>query len=342
MSLDVTIVLSIRETYSMTMNSLNLILEHSPEDVKIVFIASKVPAYIMEQVEEKADERDIQIVRFDHFLTPNQARNASIDYIKTKYVAFVDNDAIVSKGWLEALMNCAEEEGAAVVGPLTFERFPLWKYVHVAGGLSEIEVTEDGDRICHQRINCAHLDITKNPREFVRTETKLVEFHAVLIEMDFLKEIGGLDGEIFCMYEEFDLCMLAQEHGRKVFLEPASRVAYLPPMKPTKEDLNYFDLRWSKVWLDHSVHRLAQKYDLTLNTGNLSAGPKFVRGHRMHQYGKTRKLLSKIVGNKGASVFMNRIVSHWDQWTKFSRTHPDYPAWKNYTDTLNRDVTSRR
>ncbi|PXA98353.1 glycosyl transferase family A [Nostoc sp. 3335mG] len=47
------------------------------------------------------------------------ARNACLDAADADYVAFVDDDEVVSKGWLVALMNKAEASGAvAVLGPV--------------------------------------------------------------------------------------------------------------------------------------------------------------------------------------------------------------------------------
>src|SRR5207249_8335576 len=54
----------------------------------------------------------------ERHLVPNEARNIGLRRVRTRYVVFIDNDAVPAPGWLERMVECAEETGAWVVGPL--------------------------------------------------------------------------------------------------------------------------------------------------------------------------------------------------------------------------------
>jgi hypothetical protein len=152
--------------------------------------------------------------------------------------------------------------------------------------------------------------------------------------MDLLREMQGLDEKILCMFEEWDMCIQALARKKRIFFEPASKIAYIAPTRPTADDLRYFDLRWSEKWLRGSIARLTEKHQLTPGKGNLKVSKGFVRHHRLHKYGKLRKRLSGIFGRKAADVFLNRIVAHWDRYRNDRIIQADYDRWKRYTDAL--------
>ncbi|WP_025896843.1 glycosyltransferase family 2 protein [Sneathiella glossodoripedis] len=327
----VTIVMTIREIFSTSVKSLSSVLEHSPRDVKILFVASRFPDLTLDELKKVSENRNVEFIEIDQYLTPTQARNLALKSVTTKYVVFIDNDVIVQDGWLKNLVDCAVEEGAALVVPLIYERFPPWRYIHVAGGEGKLIETPEGQRICHQLPYYTHHDSQTNPVEFERQKTTLVEFHTVLAEVDFLKEIGGLDEQIRCMYEEWDLCIQAMRRNKKIFFEPKSKVSYLPPKNVSNDDIRYFNLRWSESWLNESVARMISKYDLTPGTGNLKAGRTFVKDHRLYKYVKTKKFLEKIFGRKIASVTMNRIVAMIDKLANKITVKKEYNRWRAYT-----------
>jgi GT2 family glycosyltransferase len=335
MGLDVTVVMTIRETFSTTITSLNSILENTSEDVRIIVVSSAFPGDVLSQIEELAKDNPIDIVRVDNYQTPTQARNEALTHVTTRYVAFVDNDVMVKPNWLSALVTCADEEDAAMVVPLIYERYPLWKYIHIAGGESAILETENGERVCHQLPYYMHHDNEADPKTFERCESTLVEFHTVLVEMKFLTDVGGMDAEIRCMFEEWDICIQAMRLNRKIFFEPKSEIAYLAPRNPNSDDLRYFDLRWSDKWVNESVQRMIEKYDLTPNTGNLKAGRTFVKDHRLHKHFKIRNQLRGVLGHKVSDVFMNRVVAYWDKVTNDALVRDDYEEWKSYTENAN-------
>src|SRR4029453_17309584 len=93
-----------------------------------------------------SQDRAFTLVRTPHHLSPNAARNIGLRRVRTRYVVFIDNDAVPAPGWLERLVECAEETGAWVVGPLYFVGEPDRQEIHMAAGDAGIEERPEGRR----------------------------------------------------------------------------------------------------------------------------------------------------------------------------------------------------
>ena len=74
-----------------------------------------------------------------------EARGLALPHADTEYVCFVDNDVVVTHGWLNRLLRCADETEAWAVGPLCFNGNPADGLIHTAGGEARI-VEEHGRR----------------------------------------------------------------------------------------------------------------------------------------------------------------------------------------------------
>ena len=143
----ITIVVSPRERFSCTRESLESIYEHTKIPFKLVYIDGNSPAKVRRYLEAQALAKDFQLIRTDYYLYPNQARNLGLHQVNTKYVVFIDNDVIVSPEWLNHLVQCAEETGATIVGPLACQDKPLHEIVHCAGGENHVWLDTKGDQV---------------------------------------------------------------------------------------------------------------------------------------------------------------------------------------------------
>jgi GT2 family glycosyltransferase len=130
----VTIVVVPRERFSFAARSLDSVLEHTPASVKLVYVDGGSPPTVRRFVERRASDRSFTLIRKNYFLSPNRARNPGLRDVTTKYVVFLDNDVLVSPHWLDALVECAEQTGAWVVGPTYCEEEPAGEIIHMAGG----------------------------------------------------------------------------------------------------------------------------------------------------------------------------------------------------------------
>ncbi|MCA1993394.1 MAG: glycosyltransferase [Coleofasciculus sp. S288] len=258
----VTIVVSPRERFSYTRESLESIYEYTQMPFKLVYVDGNSPAKVRRYLDEQAQARGFQLVRTDYYLSPNHARNLGLAHVKTKYVVFIDNDVIVSPGWLNALVQCAEETEATVVGPLMCQDAPVHEIVHFAGGESHVVVDAKGRRRLREKMYKQGQRVADVRKQLQRTQTELAEFHCVLVRTEIFERIGLLDEGIPNTKEHLDFCMSVIQAGGTVYFEPECIVTYVPGPPLEWSDLPYYMLRWSDAWTLMSLKRLQEKWDL--------------------------------------------------------------------------------
>ena len=261
-----TVVVVPRERFSAARASLESIFEHTTASFELVYVDAGSPRHVARYLAAEAERRGFRLIRINRYLAPNQARNIGARTVTTPYVVFVDNDVIVSPGWLDALIDCAAVTGAAVVGPLTCHGLPLHTNVHCAGGRCRIaEASDNGRRGRHIAESIAGQGrcVDALRPQLRRERTELAEFHCALVETAFLHGIGLLDEGLLSTREHVDLCLLADHHRRAVYFEPSSVVTYLSvtgQLRPS--DLPFYLLRWSDAWELASLAHLQAKWSL--------------------------------------------------------------------------------
>lgn len=259
----VTIVVVPRERFSCTQNSLESIYEHTDIPFKLIYVDGNSPVKVRQYLKAKAQEKNFKIIRTDYYLSPNHARNIGLAQVDTKYLVFFDNDVVVSPGWLKALITCAEETNATVVGPLMCEKEPIHQRVHFAGGESRIVTDIKGKNHLREKMYKQGHQVTELQSQLQRTQTELAEFHCVLVRKEVFERIGYLDEAILNTKEHLDFCMTVAQAGGKVYFEPDSLVTYVPGPPLEWSDLHFYMLRWSDAWTLASLQRIREKWDLS-------------------------------------------------------------------------------
>ncbi|OWY69443.1 glycosyl transferase family 2 [cyanobacterium TDX16] len=258
----VTIVVAPRERFSYTRQSLESIYANTSIPFELIYVDGNSPAGVQRYLEAVAQEKGFQLIRTNYYLFPNHARNLGLARVNTKYVAFVDNDVIVSPGWLEALIQCAEETGATAVGPLMCHEEPVHEVVHCAGGEARVVWDATGRRRLREKMyKQGHQVVDVRPK-MQRTQTELCEFHCMLVRAQIFEQLGFFDELMLNSKEHLDFCMSVIQAGGTVYFEPSSIITYVPgqPLKPT--DLHFYMLRWSDAWELASLSRLREKWQL--------------------------------------------------------------------------------
>jgi GT2 family glycosyltransferase len=283
----VIIVVSPRERFSVSIRSLDSIYEHTDTPFDLIYVDGGSPRYVRDHLRKAAAERGFELICSETFLPPNEARNLALRQVAadTRYVVFIDNDVVVSRGWLAALIACAEETGAAVVGPLICQGSPLHSIVHCAGGecgVREIDAGGRRERHLFEKIYSQGKSVAKMAPRLRRQPTRLAEFHCMMVRNSVLRETGPLDERILSSREHLDFCMTVAERGGEIYFEPASVVTYLNDARMHASDLHYYMLRWSDAWERNSLIRMAEKWNLSTD-GTLGFRLKHV-GWRRRTY----------------------------------------------------------
>lgn len=329
----VTVAIVPRERFSLAVHSLDNILANIPVDQPLLYVDGGSPPEIQDYIAFRAKTRPFQLLRSDAYLSPNQARNWAQSHIQTKYVVFIDNDALVSPGWLEALVDCAEVTGAWVVGPVYCERLPIAQRIHMAGGEARF-IEQGGRRVFHEAHKFCGQRLAEIRPRLRRAQTEQIEFHCVLIRRDVFDRLGPLDEQLLSAAEHTDLCLMVRAAGGEVYLEPDSIVTYVPPPPLTKTDLPYYLLRWSHAWNLSSVERFRVKWNLDANDPGLVEMLDWLGSHRRIAWHRLNDAI-RLLGRTPARWIQNRLINPLEQSINCRR----YPAVPMAESSRNRPST---
>ena len=288
----VTIIVSPRDRFSMTEESLESLYAHTTTPFNLIYVDGFAPPAAAAYLRKQASERDFRLIRVDHYLSPNEARNIGLKHADTPYVVFVDNDVIYTDGWLDALIACAEETGASVVTPLICEGHPVHKVIHHAGGaFTDLPTADDffaaadtpaGRKIIEvQNHHLEQLDDLQG--KLSRADTGTCEFHCVLVRRDIFDTIGPLDERLKASKEHLDLSLNVHQAGGRIVFEPRSLVTFVLPCagRPLRRgDREFFLLRWSDAWGAISLGAFRRKWKLE-DTDFFDSKPRIYRWRRI-------------------------------------------------------------
>jgi hypothetical protein len=265
-----------RERYALTLGAIESIVRNTPSPFRFVYLDTRSPDWLREQLRNRPE---FEVIRFDEPLWPQQARARFADSIGTDYVVFIDNDVQVEPGWLDALVACADDTGAGVVGPLY-----LWgdgttpDKIHMAGGkLSEMH--EQDGRVLdefHQLINESPEAVAN---ELYRRPCDFVEYHCMLIRTDLVQGGKILDPDIYCVHEHIDTALAGSQLGFDVFLEPSARVTYLAFKEYMLDDLALFRDRWSHADAEASIEAFSRKWNVMNDNRSFGKVRQFLHTH---------------------------------------------------------------
>jgi GT2 family glycosyltransferase len=263
---EVTIIVVPRERFSYTRQSLESIYQNTKYPFSLVYVDGNSPDHIHNYLKEQAAQKQFQLIRTEYYLSPNQARNIGLSQVNTKYLVFIDNDVNVAPGWLEKLIQCAEETEAAVVCPLVCIGSKLHSKIHLAGGEARIILeikNERARRKIHEKHYFVNRPVAEVRDKLTRRQCEFAEFHCMLVRIDVFAKTGLLDEQLLNTREHIDFSMTLTNAREKIYCEPESVVTYVPGPPFEWSDLPFFMLRWSDRWELSSLEHFCQKWELT-------------------------------------------------------------------------------
>jgi GT2 family glycosyltransferase len=314
----ITIVVSPRERFSYSRESLDSIFDNTKMPFSLIYVDGNSPQYIRNYLDRKAEEKQFQIIRTDYYLAPNEARNLAIPQVTTDYILFIDNDVVVAPGWMERMVACAEETKAAVVSPLTCIGRKLHQKIHLAGGEAHIKLETEGEetkRKVHEKHYFVNRPVAEVLDQLSRNQCEFAEFHCMLVRRDIFDTIGLLDEMLLSTREHIDFCMSVANAGGTVYCEPSAVVTYVPDIIFRPSDLAYFMLRWSDAWEITSLKHFQTKWDL--NGQDKYFKKRYKRlGYRRHE-AFVKPLAKKLsFGNsnpwlEARLIDLERVINQW-------------------------------
>jgi len=292
----VTVVVIPRERFSMAVRALDVLYHRTGFPFALVYVDAGSPRHVRRAIEARQRERGFHLLRIEDHLATNESRNLALAHVETPYVVFIDNDVLVQPGWLEALVRCAEETGADLVGPLYCIGPPELETVHMAGGTAGL-VLENGQRRFRERHAQPGKPFATLRPKLARTPTELVEFHCMLARRDVFDRLGPLDEGLLTANEHPDLCASVRQAGGAVYLEPAAVVTWMAPPPIAWSDLGFFLLRWSDAWNLSTLCHFREKWQLDADP-RLSWQYEWLREYRYRGVGidRVRAGIRRVLG----------------------------------------------
>ncbi len=262
-----TITIAPRERFSSIVESLDSAIATVREDVPIVLVEGCTPAEIRREIERRRKDRPFEWVALDRYITPHEARNIALDYVKTEFIVFADNDMIYEPHWLAHLEANADRHKADAVAPLICIGPPMATKAHHAGGTL---IVEDGKR--RPQISEKHRHMN-NPVAIVTDESapvenEVTEFHCFLARTEFVRGLGPLDERLITR-EQMDFALRAAMAGGRITFERQAVVTYAARTAVSQEDLPYFLFRWSHQLAFQSVRAFQQTWGVELDEHNI-------------------------------------------------------------------------
>ena len=247
----VTIVMTIRENYSLTLQTIESLIENTNLPYRFIFIDYKVPEFIIKEV---IKHENIEIIVTDSPY-PSVSMHNAIQHIDTKYTIFLDNNILFSEFWLEKLIECMELYDAGIVGPVY-----LWNKnkIHMFGGDSNITNNNFSER--HYLINkdIKILDSLK-PRK-----CNFVEYHCLMIKTDLLKK-NVLDPALTTIHQHIDLSFAVKKLGYNTYVTPYSIITYANEFKIEDYEKDFFKTRWNYDDVEKDIEYFCKKWKLNNN-----------------------------------------------------------------------------
>ena len=291
----VTVAVVPRETFTRAPECIRSLRSSTDHPFDLLFVDAGYPAAVRTELDEvfASLPRRPTVVRTNHYLTPNQARNLAVRHCATPFLTFVDNDVVFRPGWLDAMLDCATATGAAVVTPLTCQGEPTHTTVHCAGGLARVV---EGPRRSRRLIEVMfdQGQPVRDQRADTPRPTELAEFHCMLVRADIFSAVGGLDERMYSTKEHIDFCLAVRQVGGDIYFDPRAVVTYLPPASLTRGDRLFYCLRWNDLWWLLSLRRLARKW-------RVRRDPGFAHRYRAIGFRRTAVFVKPLLRRSGVS-----------------------------------------
>lgn len=278
----VTIVVTQRERFSYTITSLESIYKNTSLPFKLIYIDGGSPSPVKNYLAIQAVEKGFKLIRAEHFIPSSKARNLAQTLVNTKYIVFIDNDVSVTPGWLEALVKCAEETQAWVVGPTILEGKVEDQIIHTVGEEAHFKV-DRGQRTFHGPQRFTQRKLAEVQNQLRRDPVECVELHCMLVCNAIFETLGPLDENFVSLAEHQDLCLAVSSAGGSIYLEPDAIVAFPHLYAPLKwSDLAFFYERWSEARAHANINHIRAKWNLSKDAPWIRLMSKFSKKHRRY------------------------------------------------------------
>ena len=256
----VTIIVAPHQCFDHTQKSLESIYKYTNIPFKLIYIDGYTPKHHQQYLEKQSQLKGFRLIRTDKYVSPNQARNIGLKHVDTKYVVFLNNDVVVTTGWLNSLIECIQETNASVVTPICLQGEK--QLIYSAGGSLEFQYKNGNLDLFDKRLFTNNYFDEVRPL-LKRKPTQIINFNCFLARTSIFSKIGNLDENLMNCAQDIDFCLSVFAVGGTIYIEPQSIVNCLPITDLKLSDTPYYMLVWNYVWKRKTINHFQAKWGLS-------------------------------------------------------------------------------
>ena len=269
-----------RERFSVAARSLKTILEFTDLDYELVIVDNQTPPRYWSQIEQLiAGRENVRIIRTDRFLLPGPCKELIAQVCDNELTCLLENDVLVTEGWLPPMIAALQEHAADVVTPLVLEGSPHKVHADENFGDFEFKQTERGTEL-------NIIPMARSEREMERItsvrQIEVAETHCLLFRTEALKRAEPFH-EAVNTREFLDTFLALRKAGLVTVFQPASRVIFMTPPPVEPDELPFFTEKWNHETAVHSHERIREKWNLA----SIPSSLEFI-GERWHRLSRLR------------------------------------------------------
>jgi len=267
---DVTIVISVKDTYYTAGPQLDAVLESAPGVPVIYVLSGPINMELKQTILAKGDDHaHVRIIDTGlYFANPYLLRNLAIPYIETKYTMFMFNDVFPHGiDWLARLHAIAEEKpGVDIFQPFIWEDGDA---PHAAWNSLLFQKVQDNYYVKHTFDS--DIKAVTNPASELEPARQpcFLEDHAFLIRSGYLKEQSILDPGAAYTSEYLDMALSAKYRNSSIWSVPGSQVRYAYDYELGPDDVLMFSYRRSEELCLGSTAYICRKWGVKYWSGRI-------------------------------------------------------------------------
>ena len=253
-------------------------LEYTQQCLESIFAKTRYPQYEIIIVDNDSTDgtrnyledtsiakENIHILLNDENVGFARGNNQGAEASKGEYLVFLNNDTVVTNGWLTRLVAHLQEPSIGMIGPVTNSASNEAKISVAYGHLQDLDPFAD--------------EFTQSHRGET-FEIRALAFYCVVIRRDVFRQVGLLDERFgLGMFEDDDYAMRVRDCGYKVicaedvFIHHWGGASFLQLDQVEywllfKENRRKFEEKWGRTWQPHinrpellpdQVHQLSER-----------------------------------------------------------------------------------
>ncbi|MCG8526981.1 MAG: glycosyltransferase family 2 protein, partial [Opitutales bacterium] len=198
--------------------------------------SDETPAFL----EELKKNPRVQCLRNETNIGYSASNNRGAIQANSDKLAFLNNDLVLSEGWLEQMLSVLEEaENAGVVGNIQFN--PNTGLIDHAGVFFGLDGMPRQARKNRARVPTVPY-----------SEWNAVTAACMIIPKPLFEECGGFDEDYRNGFEDIDLCAKVRQKGFRIYVANRSKIDHLVSVSPGRHKHNdrnskLFQERWTHI-----------------------------------------------------------------------------------------------